>query len=195
MKVLLTEERRLFEFRAIGGQVIYSLKLFVLVLNILVFPYLEHFYFWTQVELSVRSSDIFIGTVLKSLEIEDLVSGDTMSQPRYLARSFIRSAETLITSDAPGDQSFDGTGSIPSEGDDNFYEAPENLPDSGNLLLKSPSFTRIAGLLPIDELQTTKKDVALNDSMDSFVKAQIVKYDQNSPLYHNIDMQVGNFQC
>ncbi|KAM5573225.1 hypothetical protein ABKV19_012985 [Rosa sericea] len=161
MKVLLTEERRLFELRAIGG----------------------------QVEVSVRSSDIFIGTVLKSLEIEDLVSGHTLSQPRYLARSFIHSAETLITSDAPGNQSFDGSGSIRSEGDDKFYEATDNLVDSGNLILKSPSFTRIAGLLPSDGVQTTN-DIALDDSMDSFVKAQVVIYDQNSPLYHNMDMQV-----
>lgn len=142
-------------------------------------------------ELSVRSSDIFIGTVLKSLEIEDLVSGHILSQPRYLARSFIHSAATLITSDALVNQSFDGSGSIPSEGDDKFYEATDNLVDSENILLKPPSFTRISGLLPSDGVQTTK-DIAPDDSMDSFVKAQVVIYDQNSPLYHNTDMQVSN---
>ncbi|XP_068305501.1 uncharacterized protein [Pyrus communis] len=158
MKVLLTEERRLFEFRAIGG----------------------------QVELSVRASDMFIGTVLKSLEIEDLVSGHRMSQPRYLARSFTHSAETNLTSGATGNKSFDGSVVIPNG--DEFYEAPENLVDSETLLLKSPRFTRIAGLLP--GLQATK-DIELKDPLDSFVKAQIVIYDQNSPLYHNIDMLVS----
>ncbi|TQD75366.1 hypothetical protein C1H46_039097 [Malus baccata] len=158
MKVLLTEERRLFEFRAIGG----------------------------QVELSVRASDMFVGTVLKSLEIEDLVSGHRMSQPCYLARSFTRNAETNLTSGATGNQSFDGSDVIPNG--DEFSEAPENLVDPETLLLKSPRFTRIAGLLP--GLQSTK-DIELKDLLDSFVKAQVVIYDQNSPLYHNIDMQVS----
>ncbi|BFG31191.1 hypothetical protein CerSpe_174650 [Prunus speciosa] len=162
MKVLLTEERRLFEFRAIGG----------------------------QVEVSVRSSDLFIGTVLKSLEIEDLVSGNSMSQPRYLARSFIRNAETRLTSGATENQSFDGSELTPTEGDE-FYEAPENLVDPESLLLKSPRFTRIPGLLPVNELEESKENIELNGSLDSFVKAQIVRYDQSSPLYHNIDMQVA----
>ncbi|XP_050141691.1 uncharacterized protein LOC126617690 [Malus sylvestris] len=162
MKVLLTEERRLFEFRAIGG----------------------------QVELSVRAGDMFIGTVLKSLEIEDLVSGHRMPQPCYLARSFIGNAETNLTPGATGNQILDGSDVILNEGDE-FYEAPENLVDPETLLLKSPRFTRIAGLLPGNGLQATKKDIELDDPLDSFVKAQIVIYDQNSPLYHNIDMQVS----
>ena len=144
--------------------------------------------FWIQVELSVRASDMFVGTVLKSLEIEDLVSGHRMSQPRYLARSFIHNAETNFTSGATGNQSFDGSDVVPNG--DEFYEAPENLVDPETLLLKSPRFTRIAGLLPGNDLQAAK-DIELKDPLDSFVKAQIVIYDQNSPLYHNIDMQVS----
>lgn len=150
--------------------------------------------FWTQVEVSVRSSDMFIGTVLKSLEIEDLVSGNSISQPRYLARSFIRNAETRLTSGATENQSFNGSELTPTEGDE-FYEAPENLVDPESLLLKSPRFTRIPGLLPGYGHEESKESIELNGSLDSFVKAQIVRYDQSSPLYHNIDMQVSIILC
>lgn len=184
LKVLLAEESRLFEFRAIGG----------------------------QVEVSLRKNDMFIGTVLKSLEIEDLVSCSSVSRPCYVARSFIGSTDASTFDDARN-QSFENNDAGTSEGDDKFYEAPENLADSsdypmqsprtisGNLsdqkLLRSeslfsklPSFTHIRGLLPRDVLQTTKEDVDHTDTLDSFVKAQIVICDQNSPRYNNIDTQV-----
>ncbi|KAK4844286.1 hypothetical protein QYF36_018501 [Acer negundo] len=185
MKVLLAEETRLFEFRAIGG----------------------------QVQLSIRENDMFIGTVLKSLEIEDLVCFNQVSRHCYLARSFIRSEDAHLSSDDTENQSFDTNVLSQSEGDDNFYEAPETLVDSvdqtmqspqnifkylssqtsfpsENLSLKTPSFSRIAGLLPDDALQNKMENVELTETLDSFVKAQIVFYDQNSSLYSNIDKRV-----
>ncbi|KAK9266873.1 hypothetical protein L1049_027132 [Liquidambar formosana] len=175
MKVLLAEESRLFEFRAIGG----------------------------QVELSIRGNDMFIGTVLKSLEIEDLVCCNSVSHPCYMARSYIGIAEAPSSFDDAGIQTFDSNDLSQGEGDDNFYEAPENLVDvdcqmqsAVNLLplakssMKPPSFARISGLLPVDTLQTRWEDIELTDSSDSFVKAQIIIYEQNSPLYNNLDKRV-----
>ncbi|KAM6557396.1 hypothetical protein CsatB_004415 [Cannabis sativa] len=181
-KVLLTEETRLFEFRAIGG----------------------------QVEVSIREHDMLIGTVLKSLEIEDLVSLSNGSRPRYVARSFIGSTDAYSTFDDERNQISESNDLESSEGDDKFYEAQENLVESfdypmqsprnfsGNFssqkFLKSdslsdklPSFTHISGLLPKD---VPTDDVTQTDVMDSFVKAQIVICDQNSPTYDNIDTQV-----
>ncbi|XP_065619172.1 uncharacterized protein LOC112023786 [Quercus suber] len=182
MNVLLAEESRLFEFRAIGG----------------------------QVELSIIENDMFIGTVLKSLEIEDLVSCNRVSRPCFLARSVIRSAASHSSFYDAGSHSFesnnvtDSNNATSSEGDDNFYEAPENLVDSVDypmqsprnesgseiLSLKPPSFDRMAGLLPTDALQTKSQEIELTDTLDSFVKAQIIIYDQNSPRYNNMDNQV-----
>ncbi|CAK7336101.1 unnamed protein product [Dovyalis caffra] len=176
VNVLLAKENRLFEFRAIGG----------------------------QVELSIRENDMFIGTVLKSLEIEDLVCCNGVSQPCFLATSFVQSSDAYSSFDDTGNRTFDNNNSTPSEGEDKFYEAPENLVDSDYLSsqnslsfeyssFKHPSFSRIAGSLPGDAVQARTEDTELMDTMDSFVKAQIVIYDQNSPLYKNIDMQVANF--
>lgn len=176
-----------------------------------------------QVELSIIESDMFIGTVLKSLEIEDLVSCNRVSRPCFLARSVIRSAASHSSFYDAGSQSFesdnvtdstyqkndatDSNNATPSEGDDNFYEAPENLVDSVDypmqsprnesgseiLSLKPPSFDRMAGLLPTDALQTKSQEIELTDTLDSFVKAQIIIYNQNSPRYNNMDNQVGYF--
>ncbi|KAJ0048722.1 hypothetical protein Pint_15724 [Pistacia integerrima] len=185
VKVLLAEETRLFEFRAIGG----------------------------QVQLSIRGNDMFVGTVLKSLEIEDLVCFSGASQPFYLARSFIGSSDAHVSFDDTKFQNFDNSNPTPSEGDDKFYEAPENLLDSADLTLpspqnlskypssqnlppseslsfKTPSFRRIAGLLPDDALQNRMEDTEQTETLDTFVKAQIVIYDHNSPLYDNIDKRV-----
>lgn len=184
VEVLLAEESRLFEFRAIGG----------------------------QVELSIRANDMFIGTLLKSLEIEDLVCGKGVSQPCYLARSFIGSVDVPSSFEDAGNPSYDNNGLTQNEGDDKFFEAPEDLIDfvdcpmqsSGGKhlssqsqnsfppekpLLKPPSFSRVAGLLPAEALQT-RRDIDLTDALDSFVKAQIIIYDRNTPLYNNVDKQV-----
>uniref|UniRef100_A0A6N2K527 PH domain-containing protein n=1 Tax=Salix viminalis TaxID=40686 RepID=A0A6N2K527_SALVM len=173
VNVLLAEENHLFEFRAIGG----------------------------QVELSVRENDMFIGTVLKSLEIEDLVCCNGVSQPCFLARSFVQSSDVHSSFDDSGNQTFDNNNLTPSEEEDMFFEAPENLVNSDSLSsqnslsfdftsFKPPSFSRIAGLLPGDVVQARMNDFEIIDTMYSFVKAQIVIYDQNSSSYKNIDMQV-----
>ena len=45
-------------------------------------------------EVSIRDNNIFVGTILKSLEIEDLVCGSQRwSQPCFLARSYIGTAD------------------------------------------------------------------------------------------------------
>ncbi|KAA8522113.1 hypothetical protein F0562_012573 [Nyssa sinensis] len=185
MKVLLADESRLFEFRAIGG----------------------------RVELSIRENEMFIGTVLKSLEIEDLVSCKGMSQPCYVARSFFQSADAISVFNDGESQGNDGNDLNQCEGDDNFYEASENLNDSvdspmhslGNMSdklssqislpsektsLQPPSFSRVAGLLPDDIVHAGSDLMELNDTLDSFVKAQIVIYEHNSLLYKSIDKQV-----
>ncbi|XP_043697676.1 uncharacterized protein LOC122648528 isoform X2 [Telopea speciosissima] len=157
MKVLLEEEIRLFDFRAIGG----------------------------QVEVSIRGNDLLIGTVLKSLEIEDLVcNGGT--QPCYLARSFIKTAD-ITTLDAP----LSVVDKTHSE-DDKFFEASENLVDFVDCPEQPlpPSFNHIAGLLPDAEPRTVTREMVVTDNLDSFVKAQIVIYDPNSPLYTNVDKRV-----
>uniref|UniRef100_A0A2C9U4Y6 Integrase catalytic domain-containing protein n=1 Tax=Manihot esculenta TaxID=3983 RepID=A0A2C9U4Y6_MANES len=155
-----------------------------------------------QVELSIRENDMFIGTVLKSLEIEDLVCCNGISRSSFLARSFIRSEEHSSSLEQAGSKSFNNNNVTPSEGEDKFYEASEDLVDPECLaspishpfedaLLKLPTFTRISGLLPVDTVQNRMEDVELTDTLDSFVKAQIIIYDQNSSLYNNIDMQVS----
>ncbi|KAJ4957745.1 hypothetical protein NE237_024856 [Protea cynaroides] len=155
MKVLLAEETHLLEFRAIGG----------------------------RVELSTKGNDMLIGTVLKSLEIEDLVcKGGT--QPCYLARSFIKSTD-ITTLDSPlsaGDEFFEAI--------DDLVDCPEQPLAFDKLSIKPPSFSRITGLLPDAEPRTVPGDMEITDNLDSFVKAQIVIYDQNSPLYANVDKWV-----
>ncbi|XP_042953951.1 uncharacterized protein LOC122290372 isoform X2 [Carya illinoinensis] len=183
MNVLLAEESNLFEFRAIGG----------------------------QVELSIIENDMFIGTVLKSLEVEDLICCNKVSCPCFLARSFIGSTDANSSFYDVGDQSADNC--VTPSGDDTFYETAENLVDSVDnppwspkneseclgssnlprseiLSLKPPSFNRISGLLPTDAIGTKRQDIKLSDTLDSFVKAQIIIYDRNSPGYNNIDNQV-----
>lgn len=169
MKVLLNEEKRLFEFRAIGG----------------------------QVEVSIRDSDIFIGTILKSLEIEDLVCANQQSQPCFLARSFIGNADEISLFYNTTRENVKSSGIVPSDTDDKFYEAPETLAESADYPVQSPGgtsecslpkFSRITGLLPSDAPSTSTME--FSDTLESFVKAQIVIYDQNSTRYNNTDKQV-----
>ncbi|XP_075102606.1 uncharacterized protein LOC142177516 [Nicotiana tabacum] len=56
---------------------------------------------------------------------------------------------------------------------------------------KAPSFNRFAGLLPIDVHDNGTNSVKLTDTLDSFVKAQVVIYDQKSPRYTSIDTKVA----
>ncbi|CAN4127752.1 unnamed protein product [Withania somnifera] len=161
-RALLAEERGLFEFRATGG----------------------------RVELSIRGNDIFIGTLLKALEVEDLVCRTGMSGSSH---PLLNDVESQCND------------SSQFEGEEKFYEASENLNDlaespysSGNSLLsektmsKAPSFDRFAGLLPIDVNESgNANSVILTDTLDSFVKAQVAIYDQKSPRYTSIDTKVA----
>ena len=134
-----------------------------------------------------------------------------MSKPCYLARSFIGTADANPSFDDNMRQGFETGDLTPTEADDKFYEAPETLVDGsdysmqspggrmecssssqiqiqpGHSSLKPPKFSRIAGLLPT----TGTEGIELIDSLESFVKAQIVIYDKNSPDYNTIDKQVG----
>uniref|UniRef100_A0A1J3IIE4 Putative vacuolar protein sorting-associated protein 13A n=1 Tax=Noccaea caerulescens TaxID=107243 RepID=A0A1J3IIE4_NOCCA len=163
MAVLLARESKLFEFRAIGG----------------------------KVEVSMRGSDMFIGTVLKSLEIEDLVSRSGSNESCYLARSFIQSSVVLPSFEDAEIKNPEESDLTSSEGEEKFYEAPEILVDSIDYTsLRTPSFSRIDGLLPVDNENITMPSNEATESLDSFVKAQIVIYHQTSPQYNNIDNQV-----
>nr|XP_009413254.1 PREDICTED: uncharacterized protein LOC103994598 isoform X1 [Musa acuminata subsp. malaccensis] len=175
-KMLVSHENRLFEFRAIGG----------------------------QVELSMREKNIFIGTVLKSLEIEDQFCYEGGRTPRYIARSFINSEEatalhnlssfTDIGADKVKNNSFKKSDS------EKFFEALDDLDDlvdnfsgqdsfpSPKLSLKPPSFCRIPGLTP--DAENWSLNLNRNDILDSFVKAQIIIYDQSSSHYNNLDNKV-----
>lgn len=171
--------------------------------------------FLKQVELSVRASEMLIGTVLRSLEIEDLVSSKGISKRCYLARSFIGSADVLSPFDDVKSQSINSDDRAASEEEDQFYEAPESLADSidlpvqsstslsdnqradfsQSLSLKPPSFIRTPGLLPYGTHETKGGDSELKHTLNSFVKAQIIVLDHNSAFYNNIDKQVRNFLC
>lgn len=134
---------------------------------------------------------MFIGTVLKSLEIEDLVSHSGLNESCYLARSFIQSSEMLPSFEDAESRSPERLDPTSSEGEEKFYEAPEILVDSIDYTsLRTPSFSRIDGLLPVDNKNITKPSNETTESLDSFVKAQIVIYHQTSPQYKNIDNQV-----
>lgn len=161
----------------------------------------------------MKENDIFIGTILKSLEIEDLVCCSEVSHPCYLARSFIGTTDvhsSFYDTMRQGVEIHDLT----PETDDKFYEASDSLADvdysvkspegsSGHFsrspgqisssysALERPKFSRIAGLLPDDALTTRTEGIGPSDTLESFIKAQIIIYDQNSPRYNNTDKQVG----
>ncbi|XP_073000916.1 uncharacterized protein [Typha latifolia] len=189
-KMLLCKESNLFEFRALGG----------------------------QVELSMKESNIFIGTILRSLEIEDQYCCTGMTMPRYLARSFIDSTEdtstqSLFSSTTSSHKIISDTPIKKNDSVENFFEASDHLDDfidnsvqrqsslseyfsaqaslpSPMLSLMPPSFSRIPGLLPDTELETGSLNLEKNDTLGSFVKAQLVIYNQNSPQYRNLDNRV-----
>ncbi|XP_031502249.1 uncharacterized protein LOC116265643 [Nymphaea colorata] len=178
-EMLLAEESHLLEFRAIGG----------------------------QVELSIRVHDMRIGTVLKSMEIEDLYSHQEKGSPRYVARSFIECMEHESISTS----SFDSNSAQTKNDDEKFFEASESLVDSVDyhesplkssedimakfaaesaISSKEPaSFSRITGLLP-DDVHDDRGGISIGDTLDNFVKAQIIIHDIDSPAYSNIDKEV-----
>lgn len=158
-------------------------------------------YLLIQVEFAIKGNDMFIGTVLKALELEDLVSHGETSHPCYLARSFIRSTDAPFSlANGSGDDTFESSDFALGEGDDKFYEASETLNDesprvtsSDNLALKALSFRRVPDLLPTDKIHFGIDNTEVSDTLDSFVKAQIVIYDQNSVRYDNVDTKVNSF--
>lgn len=165
-----------------------------------------------QVELSIRANSFLVGTVLKALEIEDLVCRKGTSHV-YVARSFIRNADAPSQLENTDSLAQTITDFNQCEGDDEFYEASENLNDSvgspmspgdemelmssrhikqsDNSYLEAPSFVRVTGILPFDVTHLEAGQKGVTDALDSFVKAQIVIFDQNSPLYSSVDKEVS----
>ncbi|WVZ57683.1 hypothetical protein U9M48_008037 [Paspalum notatum var. saurae] len=185
-KVLLAEESSLFEFRAVGG----------------------------QVELSMKGGNLLIGTILGSLEIEDQYYYPGSPMPRFLARSFINSMQTQEVS-PPSRKNSAGPRGTPlkkNDSEENFFEAADDFDDfetpmlqdrtisdyfsTQNFLptslpsLQPPTFNRIPGLIPDSELQSVGFTLEGSGTFDSFVKAQIVIYDQQSSQYNNLDNRV-----
>jgi vacuolar protein sorting-associated protein 13A/C len=164
----------------------------------------------------MKDGNVLIGTILRSLEIEDQYSsgGASTSISRYLARSFINSSNdtTVRGTSPPSSASLERAKSKNSmrktESDENFFEATDDFdevydtphPDQhqtslNEFLLKPPGFSRIPGLIPDLESESgqdkAEKNMNDGDSSSSFVKAQIVVYDQSSPQYKNLDNRVS----
>ncbi|KAK3153327.1 hypothetical protein QOZ80_2BG0170820 [Eleusine coracana subsp. coracana] len=185
-KVLLAKENSLFEFRATGG----------------------------QVELSMKGGNLLIGTILRSLEIEDQYCYPGSPMPRFLARSFINSMQTQEVP-SPGQKNSTGSKGTPlkkNDSEENFFEASDDFDEFETPMVKDrtisdyfstqnflptslpslcpPEFSRIPGLIPDSEIETVGFTLDGSNTFDSFVKAQIVIYDQHSPLYNNLDNRV-----
>ncbi|KAL6642664.1 hypothetical protein ACP70R_020845 [Stipagrostis hirtigluma subsp. patula] len=185
-KILLAKESSLFEFRAVGG----------------------------QVELSMKDGNLLIGTILRSLEIEDQYYYPGSPVPRFLARSFISSMQTQEVP-SPGRKNSAGSKGTPlkkNDSEENFFEASDDFDEFETPMLKErtisdyfstqnflptslpslqpPTFSRIPGLVPDSELQTVGFTLEGSGTCDSFVKAQIVIYDQHSPQYNYLDNRV-----
>ncbi|XP_078437793.1 pleckstrin homology (PH) domain-containing protein isoform X2 [Wolffia australiana] len=179
--VLLGKESGLIELRAIGG----------------------------QVEVSIRENDLFVGTILKLLEVEDLYQREEFSNPRYLAKSFMtnigecpRRSSSVTTYDSDHKSSSSEQTEVDAE--EQFYEASDSLSDflEANIVPRGDifseyvsskshflSFKRTPGLLP-DLGRSDRSGLEEPAAVDSFVKAQIVIFDQGSYLYSNIDKKV-----
>ncbi|KAJ0970742.1 hypothetical protein J5N97_018701 [Dioscorea zingiberensis] len=191
-KILLDKESPLFEFRAKGG----------------------------QVELLMKANNILIGTILKSLEIEDLFGCAQTTTCRYLARSFVKSTDATVSAAPPSpigmalQHACDDEADQNNGEDDKFFEAMDDVNifveqpfqregsmseyfsaeishPSKFFFTNPPSFSRIAGLIPDPELESRSNKLMQTDTLDSFVKAQIIIYGQDSPLYNNVDNQVS----
>uniref|UniRef100_A0A0E0R2L4 PH domain-containing protein n=1 Tax=Oryza rufipogon TaxID=4529 RepID=A0A0E0R2L4_ORYRU len=160
-----------------------------------------------------EGGNLLIGTILRSLEIEDQYNYPGSPVPRYLARSFINSVQTneVPTPSRKNSAGPRGTALKKSDSEERFFEASDDFDEfetpmlhersisdyfsTQNFLptslpsLQPPAFSRIPGLLPDIELQSagfTSGDI----TFESFVKAQIVIYDQQSPQYNNLDNRV-----
>lgn len=130
-------------------------------------------------ELSLRAGDMFIGTVLKALELEDLVcySGVSQDQPLYLARSFIRSTDEPSIFNGTEGQTCNKIERNQSEGDDSFYEASETLNDPGD----SPKLS----LGNVAEYLSSQK--SLSEYLSSQKSLSTEKSILKPPSFHRID--------
>lgn len=163
----------------------------------------------------MKGGNLLIGTILRSLEIEDQYYYPGSPVPRYLARSFINSMQTKEAS-TPGRKNSSGPKGTPlkkSDSEDRFFEASDdfdefetpmlqersksdyfstqNFLSTGLPSLQPPAFSRIPDLIPDSELQTVGFTLEGSGTFDSFVKAQIVIYDQKAPQYNNLDNRVN----
>jgi vacuolar protein sorting-associated protein 13A/C len=174
------------------------------------------FSFWNkQVELSMKGGNLLIGTILGSLEIEDQFYYPGSPVPRFLARSFINSMQTqeLPSPSRKNSAGPRGTQLKKNDSEENFFEASDDFDEfetpvhqertisdyfsTQNFLptsvpsLQPPTFNRIPDLIPDTELQTGGFTLDDSGTFDSFVKAQIVIYDQDSPQYNSLDNRVN----
>jgi vacuolar protein sorting-associated protein 13A/C len=174
------------------------------------------FSFWNkQVELSMKGGNLLIGTILGSLEIEDQYYYPGSPVPRFLARSFINSMQTqelpsLSRKNSAGPRN---TPLMKNDSEENFFEASDDFDEFETPMhqkrtisdyfstqkflptsvpsLQPPTFKRIPDLIPDTELQTGKFTLEGSGTFNSFVKAQIVIYDQHSPQYNSLDNRVN----
>ncbi|KAH9321017.1 hypothetical protein KI387_015656, partial [Taxus chinensis] len=181
-KVLLGNESRLLEFRALGG----------------------------KVEFSMREYDMSIGAVLHSLEIEDTFGGTGSPSARFLARSLIENsnkthrARNHSFNSKKGKKLRKNINDKGFEVNEHFFDTSEDLVDSSEefkfedvessfndvLPCELPSFRKIPGLLPLLEGKEKSEDLEQRPKLDSFVKAQVILFNHDSPAYTNIDKQV-----
>jgi vacuolar protein sorting-associated protein 13A/C len=71
------------------------------------------------------------------------------------------------------------------------YFSTQNFLPTSVPSLQPPTFNRIPDLIPDTELQTGGFTLDGSGTFDSFVKAQIVIYDQDSPQYNSLDNRVN----
>lgn len=158
--------------------------------------------------------------MLKSLEIEDQFCCAVGTRPRYLARSCINNTEEAILTDEPSSipyansQKSKSNELNPTDSEDNFFEASDYLDDQADYSvsrfgsiseyftaqpsfssmrssMKPPTFSRVLGLIPDPDGQSTPSNLEAINTLDSFVKAQIVIYSQDSRHYSSIDNRVS----
>lgn len=193
--VLLSDEQCLLEFRALGSKVEFSMR--------------EHDMAIGAVLESLEIEDAFVGKgspscqflVRSFIKNSNKASGtrknslggvkQKKSRNSWGEKQFKGSDYFFETSEDLEDSSehkFQGSRQ-PSDTASEFFDAASSLANE-KLHDEIPSFRRIPGLLP--NLEEREKSHVLEQPgyLDSFVKAQVILLDQDSPAYTNIDKQV-----